>query len=78
MFGLTLLKGHPKRPNRLILEEPIKLQHLLFSFDLDRSQTHGWQNADGSKFMITNQMAEYCVKLLIDYIRRQELGNRAD
>lgn len=75
-LDISLLKGHPRRPNRMILMEPILLQHLLLNFDIDPSQNHGWQ-MDDLKFMTTNQMAEFCLRLLIDHISKQELGNRA-
>lgn len=74
-LDIVLLKGRPRRPSRLILNEPIILQHLLFNFDLDQSQIRGWR-ANDSKFMTTDQLAEFCIKLLIDRIHKQELDNR--
>ena len=73
---VALLKGRPRRPNRLSFDEPKILERLLFNFDLDRSQAHGWQKVNDSEFLTTNQMAKFCVYLLIDFIHKHELGNR--
>ena len=74
-LDIVLLKGRPRRPSRLTLNEPVRLQHILLNFDLDHSQIRGWRTND-SKFMTTDQLAEFCVNLLIDHIHKQELGNR--
>lgn len=74
-LDIVLLKGRPRRPSRLILNEPVRLQHLLFNFDIDQSQIRGWQ-ANDSNFMTTDQLAEFCINLLIDRIHKQELDNR--
>jgi len=76
-LDVVLLKGRPRRPSRITLNEPVKLQHSLFHFDLDQSQNRGWRRANDSKFMTTNQLAEFCFNLLIDRIHEQELGSRS-
>jgi hypothetical protein len=74
-LDITLLKGFPRRPNRFLLEDPVKLQHLLFNFDLNQVQIPGWRNTSDSKFMTTQRMAEFFVNFFIDHIYKHELSN---
>jgi len=76
-LGIALWRGLPPRPGRPHFFKPQQFDQRSFSFDLDLSGVKGWREADRLQLLSNQQVAEFAVKLLIDHIHRQELGDRA-
>lgn len=67
-LSVTLFKS--KTEFHLYSEELLKLNSFVFSFDLNKSDEKGWRESKANgQFYFTNQLAQFCVKLLLDKIQ---------
>lgn len=76
-LDIAIWKGPPPRYGRLLRKEPRRYSLQAFHFDTDWSGQLGWREGHAAPIMSSRQLAEFCIKLLIDQIYEDELRNGA-
>lgn len=76
-LSIVLWNGTPVRPGRMFIDDkPSRLRQERFSFDREYTGSTGWRHPEGKDFLTTDKVADYCLKILMDYAHEQHLRKR--
>lgn len=75
-LSVSLWNGIPYRPERMFIRKPSLIRQEQFNFDRENTDMLGWQHQKQKLFLTSEQLADHCLKVLMDYVHQQHMRKK--